>query len=192
MPLTNTAIRNAKPRRKLFKLSDGGGLHLIIQPHGTKLWRQAYRINGKQRTLAFGVYPTVSLAVARARREAAKKILKEGRDPSVQRKLDKQARGNTFRLIGEELLDRMEREGRAAATLDKTNWLLDLAFEVMGERPIAKITSAELLAVLRKIEKRGRYETARRLRSTCGMVFRYAIATGRANATLPLISAEHL
>jgi hypothetical protein len=180
MPLTDTAIRNAKPRRKVIKLSDGGGLYLLIEPHGTKLWRLAYRFGGKQKTLALGIYPTVSLADARARRDAAKKFLKDGVDPSVQRKLDKQASAISFRLVAEELLDKMRREGRAAATLAKTRWLLEHAFGVIGERPIAKVSAVELLAVLRKIETRGNYETARRLRSTCGMVFRYAIATGRA------------
>jgi Arm DNA-binding domain len=120
MPLTDTAIRNAKPRRNVSKLSDGGGLYLLIQPHGAKLWRLAYRFGGKQKTLALGIYPTVSLADARARRDAAKKILEDGGDPSVQRKLDKQARGNSFRLVAQELLDKMRREGRAAATLAKT------------------------------------------------------------------------
>ncbi len=180
MTLTDTAIRNAKPGKKLIKLSDGGGLHLLIQPHGTKLWRMGYRINGKQKTLAFGVYPTVTLAQARVQRDAAKKILEDGGDPSVQRKIDKQARGNSFRLVAEELIDKMKREGRAPATLTKTQWLLEFAYDVIGDRPVAKITAPELLAVLRKIEARGTYETARRLRSTCGMVFRYAIATGRA------------
>ena len=93
MPLNDTAIRNAKSGKKPVKLSDGGGLYLLIQPHGTKLWRQAYRINGKQKTLAFGIYPTVSLADARAKRDAAKKLLEDGGDPSVRRKIDKQARG---------------------------------------------------------------------------------------------------
>ena len=180
MPLTDTAIRAAKPRKKLVKLSDGGGLYLLIQPHGTKLWRMGYRIGGKQKGLAFGIYPTVSLAEARARRDAAKKYLADGVDPSLQRKIDKQARVVTFRLVAEELLNKMQREGRASATLTKTHWLLEHAFAVIGERPIAKISAPELLAELRKIEARGNYETARRLRSTCGMVFRYAIATGRA------------
>lgn len=180
MPLTDTAIRNAKPSRKVVKLSDGGGLYLLIQPHGTKLWRMGYRIGGKQKTLAFGIYPTVSLAEARLRRDAAKKYLTDGVDPSVQRKLDKRARVITFRLVAEELLTKMQREGRAQATLTKTRWLLEYAFAGIGERPIAKVTALELLDVLRKIEARGNYETARRLRSTCGMVFRYAIATGRA------------
>jgi integrase len=181
MPLTDTEIRNKKPDAIPRKFSDGGGLHLVVQPHGTKLWRQAYRINGKQKTLSLGVYPAVSLAEARRQRDAAKKILQEGGDPSVHRKLEKQARGNTFRIIADELLDKLQREGRAQATLDKMKWLLSLAFDLLGDRPAAKITPAELLGVLRKVEKRGRYETARRLRSTCGLVFRYAIATGRAD-----------
>jgi integrase len=180
MPLTDTAIRNAKPSRKVVKLSDGGGLYLLIQPHGAKLWRLAYRFGGKQKLLAFGIYPTVSLADARARRAAAKKFLDDDVDPSVQRKLEKQASFISFRLVAEELVDKMQREGRAAATLVKTRWLLEFAYADIGERPIAKVSALELLAVLRKIEARGNYETARRLRSTCGMVFRYAIATGRA------------
>jgi integrase len=180
MPLTETAIRNAKPRKKRWMLADGGGLHLIIQPNGTKRWRQAFRIHRKQKALGFGIYPAVSLADARARRDAAKQQLEDGIDPSVQRKIDKQARGNTFRLVAEELIDKMRREGRAPATLTKTQWLLEFAYKVIGDRPVAQITALELLAVLRKIESRGTYETARRLRSTCGMVFRYAIATGRA------------
>ena len=180
MSLTDTEIRNKKKGDKPTKFSDGGGLHLLVQPNGTKLWRQAYRISGKQKTLALGVYPTVSLAEARRLRDAAKKILQEGGDPSVHRKLEKQAKGNTFRIVADELLDKLQREGRAPATLEKTKWLFSLIFEVIGDRPVAKITSAELLAGLRKVETRGRHETARRLRSTCGMVFRYAIATGRA------------
>jgi integrase len=181
MSLTDIEIRNKKPGLKPIKISDGGGLHLIIQPYGTKLWRQAYRINGKQKTLCLGVYPSLSLTEARRQRDAAKKILQAGGDPSVHRKLEKQARGNTFRIIGEELLSKLKREGRAQTTLDKTKWLLNFAFDVIGDRPAVKVTPAELLGVLRKVEKRGRYETARRLRSTCGMVFRYAIATGRAD-----------
>jgi len=130
--------------------------------------------------LAFGIYPAVSLAEARARRDSAKTLLANGVDPSVQRKLDKHAGVVSFRSVAEELLDKMRREGRATTTLAKTRWMLEFAFADIGERPIAKVSAPELLAVLRKIEARGKYETARRLRSTCGMVFRYAIATGRA------------
>jgi len=140
MSLKDIEIRNKKPGSKPTKISDGGGLHLVVQPEprGTKLWRLAYRINGKQKTLSFGVYPTVPLAEARRLRDIAKKILKEGGDPSVHRKLEKQARGNTFRIIADELLDKLKREGRAQATLDKTKWLLGFAFDLIGDRPTAK------------------------------------------------------
>ena len=180
MPLSDLAIRNAKSGRKLVKLSDGGGLQLLVQPRGAKLWRLAYRFDGKQKALAVGIYPVISLADARARRDAAKKLLANGVDPSTRRKLDKAANANSFRVVAEELLDKMRREGRADTTLVKTRWLLEYSFAAFGDRPIAKVSAPELLAVLRKIEARGNYETARRLRSTCGMVFRYAIATGRA------------
>src|SRR5690349_15274684 len=124
MPLTDVAIRNAKPPQKAIKLSDGGGLFLLIQPSGTKLWRLAYRFAGKQKLLAFGAYPTVSLSDARAQRDAARKHLTDGIDPAVQKKLEKQAKVVTFRLVADELLDKMRREGRAEATLTKTTWLL--------------------------------------------------------------------
>jgi integrase len=181
MPLKDTTVRNAKPSARPKKLSDGGGLHVLVQPTGSKLWRLAYRFGGKQKTLALGVYPTVSLADARNRREEAKKLLASSIDPSVQRKAHKQTgKDGSFRAIAEEVIAKLEREGRAQATLIKKRWLLDFAFAEFGDRPIAEITARELLALLREIEGRGVYETANRLRSTCGMVFRYAIATGRA------------
>ena len=180
MALTDTAIRSAKPRAKKFKLSDGRGLQLIVSPTGAKLWRLAYRYQGKQKSLALGAYPDVTLAEARAACDVARKHLAAGLDPSIKRKLDRQSAANTFRLIAEELLAKFEREGRAPATLAKQRWLLDFAFAKFGDRPIAEITAPEVLLALRPIEARGNYETARRLRSTCGMVFRYAVATGRA------------
>jgi integrase len=179
--LKDVAVRNAKPSAKPRKLSDGGGLHVLIQPAGSKLWRLAYRFAGKQKTLALGVYPIVSLEEARRRREEAKKLLAHSIDPSAQRKADKQAgEDSSFRTVAEELVAKLEREGRAKATLTKKRWLLDFAYPTFGDRPIAEITARDLLALLREIEGRGLYETARRLRSTCGMVFRYAIATTRA------------
>ena len=181
MPLKDTAVRNAKPSAKPRKLSDGGGLHILIQPTGSKLWRLAYRFAGKQKTLALGAYPVVSLEEVRCLREEAKKLLARSIDPSAQRKADKQAgKESGFRAVGEEVIAKLEREGRAQATLAKKRWLLDFAYPAFGDRPVAEITARDLLALLRKIEARGLYETARRLRSTCGMVFRYAIATGRA------------
>jgi integrase len=182
MPLTNVAVLNAKPGAKPIKLSDGGGLHLLIQPSGSKLWRLAYRFTGKQKTLALGMYPTIMLAEARNGREEAKKLLARGIDPSAQRRLNKikASAGNTFRAVADELMAKLQREGRASVTLDKKRWLLGFALPAIGGRLVNEITAPELLEVLRTVEARGHYETARRLRSTCGMVFRYAIATSRA------------
>ena len=184
MGLTDNTARNAKPGPKPRKLSDGGGLHLLIKTNGSKLWRLAYRFAGKQKTLALGVYPIVTLAQVRIRREAAKRLLANGVDPSVQRKQEKLGThigGNSFRDVAEELMEKFVREGRAERTLKKQRWLLSFAYPVLGDRTVGEITALELLAVLRKVENRGVYETTKRLRSTCGMVFRYAIATGRAD-----------
>jgi hypothetical protein len=185
MPLTDTAIRKAKPGARTIKLSDGGGLQLHVHPKGSKYWRLAYRYDGKQKSLSFGLYPEVSLAEARRRREAARALLRDGKDPMVQKRAEKLARaiaaGNTFAAVADELLAKMAREGRAETTLKKTKWLFDFARPLIGNRPIGEISAAEVLAVLRKVEVRGRLETARRLRSTIGTVFRYAIATARAD-----------
>ena len=180
--LNDTRVRTIKPRQRPIKLSDGGGLYLLIAPHGSKLWRLAYRFGGKQKTLAVGTYPTLTLKAARDKREEAKRLLANGIDPSAQRRLDKRiaSTGNTFKAVAEEVLAKLEKEGRADVTLTKKRWLLDFAYPAFGDRPIAEITAQEVLSVLRRVEARGRYETARRLRSTCGTIFRYAIATGSA------------
>jgi len=181
MPLKDAAVRNAKPGAQPKKLSDGGGLHVLIQPTGGKLWRLAYRFSGKQKTLALGAYPAISLEEARGLRDTAKKLLARSIDPSVQRKADRHAaKDSSFRAVAKEVIAKLEREGRAQVTLTKKQWLLDFVYPTFGDRPVAEITARDLLALLRRIEGRGLYETARRLRSTCGMVFRYAIATGRA------------
>jgi integrase len=180
--LNDTRVRTAKAGERPFKLSDFAGLYLLIQPNGSKLWRLAYRFGGKQKTLAVGVYPTVTLKLARDKRDEAKRLLADGIDPSIQRRLEKLSAqtGNSFWAVAEELLLKLEKEDRAEATLTKMRWLLAFAYPAIGERRIAEITAPELLSVVRKVEARGRYETARRLRTVCGMVFRYAIATGRA------------
>jgi integrase len=172
--LNDTRVRTTKPCQRPIKLSDSGGLYLLIAPHGSKLWRLAYRFGGKQKTLAIGAYPTFTLKAARDKREEAKRLLANGIDPSTQRRLDKQitSTGNKFKAVAEEVLAKLEKEGRTDVTLTKKRWLLDFAYP--------EITAPEVLSVLRRVEARGRYETARRLRSTCGTIFRYAIATGRA------------
>jgi integrase len=184
MPLAEVRVRTARGRATPYKLSDGGGLYLLVRPDGARYWRMDYRWHGKRRTLALGVYPSVTLSEARAGRDLAKKQLASGIDPSAQRRHDKitlkAAAATTFRLVANEWTAKLEREGRAPATLNKVRWLLELASPLIGDQPISTITAPILLTVLQKVETRGRYETARRLRSTCGQVFRYAIATGRA------------
>jgi len=195
MALTDTAIRNTKPSVKPCKLADGGGLHLLVTPAGGKLWRLSYRYLGKQKTLALGIYPEVTLAMARERQAETKKLLASGRDPAVQAKLAKITRAvaaaNTFNIVADEYLVKFKREGRAGATVTKAHWLIDFARPDMGLRPISEILPMEVLEVLRKVERRGRLDTARRLRSTISCVFRYAIATARAtnDPTYPLKGA---
>ena len=181
--LNDTRIRQAKPGDKDYKLTDFDGLQLLVRPSGSKLWRFAYRFGGKQKQLALGAYPTVTLAEARERRDAARKLLANGKDPSLERRLEKiaaAAGGNTFQEVAEELLQKLEREGRAEHTIKKNRWLLAPAFDIFGDRAIGEVTAPELLHACRKFEQRGRYDSARRLRTVAGMVFRYAIATGRA------------
>ncbi|MBZ9935818.1 integrase arm-type DNA-binding domain-containing protein [Mesorhizobium sp. BR1-1-16] len=184
MPLTDTAIRNAKPTDKPFKLADGGGLFLLINPTGSRLWRLKYRIEGREKLLAIGPYPDVTLAKARERREEARRLIASGADPSAIKKQSRQdaraATENTFRAVAEDHLAKLEREGLAEITLGKRRWLLGFAYPKLGARDVATITASEVLEVLRSIETTGRHETARRLRSSIGAVFRYAIATARA------------
>ena len=184
MPLSDSACRSAKSGEKPYKISDGGGLHLLVETNGSRLWRQAYRFDGKQKLIALGAYPAVSLADARAGRDANKALLAKGIDPSAQRRLDRTAariaRSNTFRIVADELIVKFEAEGDDPKTIGKKKWLLGFINADLGDRPIAEIKAPELLDVLRKIEKRGRYDTARRARSISGRVFRYAISTNRA------------
>jgi integrase len=182
--LTDTAIRSAKPSASVVKLSDGGGLQLWVTPQGAKYWRMAYRVGGKQRVLAIGVYPATSLKAARNARDRAKEVLAAGLDPSQRKKLDRIAAEavsvNTFSALADELLAKKAKEGKADATIAKSRWLLDFAMPDLGSRAVASITPPEVLTVLRKVEARGKFETAGRLRGVIGEVFRYAIATGRA------------
>jgi integrase len=184
MALTDFAIRNAKILGRPKKLADGGGLHLLITPAGGKLWRISYRFGGKQKTVALGPYPKITLAEARERLTETKKLLAHDKDPAVQARLAKIMRrmsaANTFNAVADEYLAKYGREGRAEATLDKANWLIDFARTEIGLRPVSEILPMEVLEVLRKVERRGRLDTARRLRSTVSSVFRFAIATGRA------------
>jgi integrase len=206
--LTDKAIRAARPGAKPYKLSDGGGLYLFVKPNGSRLWRLKYRVDGIEKTLSFGAYPEVSLSLARERRDEAKRLTAQGVDPGARRKAEKAARNDTFEAIAREWLEMQakadEKNGRAAladVTLGKAKWIFEtLLFQHLGQRPISKITSPELLQVLRRIEARGRRETCHRAKQRCGQVFRYAIATGRAErdvaadlrgALLPVITKHH-
>ena len=185
MPLTDTNIRNLKPSSAPTKHSDGGGLHILLNPNGSKLWRLSYRFGGKQKTLALGAYPAVSLAAARKRRDEAKALLATGTDPGTAAKQERAAKlavaENTFRAVANELLAKNHKEGKAETTINKKRWLLDMAFADLGSRPITEITAKEILDCIRKVEAVGNLETARRMRGTIGQVFRYAIATARAD-----------
>ena len=184
MGLTAVAIKAAKGRDKPYKLTDGDGLFLYVTPNGGRYWRMNYRHLGKQKTLAFGVYPDTGLADAREQRDAARKLLARGEDPAERIKLDRLAAtvaaSNSFKAVADEWLVKVEREDRSAATMKKLRWLLDFINASVGKRPIASISAQELLVMLRKMEGKGKYETAKRLRSTCSQIFRYAIAMARA------------
>jgi hypothetical protein len=153
-----TTVTNAKPQARDYKLSDGGGLYLLVRPNGTKLWRLNYRYLEKGRTLAFGAWPAVGLADARARRDEARRLLAAGIDPSHQQKVDaaraRVEENDTFKTVAKEWTAKNEREGMAEITLSKIRWLLDKAYPVIGTIPIAQITPHEAVAVLRKVEAR--------------------------------------
>jgi integrase len=180
--LTDTHVRNAKSRPQTYKMSDGGGMYLLVTSSGARYWRLDYRFAGKRRTLALGVYPTVTLSNARNRRDAARAQLADGVDPSRVKKANKRtsilASDNTFEAVAREwLFDQRKRLAPRYFALLVARLEADI-FPHVGSRPISEISAPELLGALKKVEKRGAEETARRLRQTCGQVFRYAIATG--------------
>lgn len=185
MPLSDTAIRTAKPGPKPVRMFDGGGLYLEISPAGGKLWRLKYRFGGKEKRLALGAYPDIGLKDARERRETARKLLANGADPGEAKKAQKAASteraANSFEVIAREWFEK-NRSTWAANHGDKIIRRLEKdVFPWLGGRPIAEITAPEVLAVLRRIEGRGTLDTAHRAGGNCSQVFRYAIATGRAD-----------
>jgi hypothetical protein len=182
--LTAAWVKRARPKDKPYKLSDRDGLYLLIEPTGTRVWRMNYRLRGKQRTITFGRWPELLLAEARERLLEARRLIANGVDPVEQAKLEKIAESiaatNTFEAIAAEWLDKVEKEGAAAMTLKKARWLLAKVYPAIGRRPITEISAHELLLALKTVEATKRYDTANRIRSTCSQVFRYAIATARA------------
>ena len=184
MALTELQVKNARATDKPLKLSDGGGLFLLVQSNGAKYWRLAYRVTGKQKTLALGVYPEVSLSDARERREEARKQLANGADPSAVKKAKKAAgvalAANSFEIVAHEWLAKFSKNWKESHTKTISVRLVNDVFPWLGVRPVGDINAPELLTVLRRIESRGALDSAHRVSAICGQVFRYAIATGRA------------
>lgn len=182
--LTDVMIRNAKPKEKLYRLFDGGGLYLEITPAGGKYWRFKYRFIGKEKRLAFGVYPEVSLVEAREKRDKSRKQIANNIDPSEAKKEAKrQLQANTehsFEIIAREWHEHRKMGWTPRHGTYVLRRLEADIFPVIGFRQINDITAPELLALLRDIEKRGAIEIAHRALQSCGQIFRYAIATGRA------------
>jgi len=184
MALTELEVRKSKPTDKQQKLSDGGGLYLLIHPNGGKYWQMAYRFGGKQKTLSLGIYPDISLADARGRREQARKLLANDADPGAIKQAQKAAKieavDNSFSTLAAEfhkIKSPMWTPGHAK------QWMVNMekyALPIIGDRPIAGIESMELVGIMRTVETNGTFETRDRLLQTIGAVFKYAIATGRA------------
>lgn len=180
MPLTDAAIRNAKPAAKAQRLFDGGGLYLEVAPAGGKWWRFKYRFGGKEKRLSLGVYPDVSLKEARERRDEARKQLANGIDPSETRKAEKNSQADSFEEVAREWYDKFKPSWSDSHALRILRRLEQNIFPWLGSRPIKTISAPDLLAVIRRIEARGAVETAHRALQNCGQVFRYAVACGRA------------
>lgn len=183
MALTELTIRNAKPKDRAYKLGDSGGLFLLVSPAGGKLWRVKFRVAGKEKLLSLGSWPEVGLAAARKERDKAREALAGGTDPAREKQLAKHrakvSAGNTFGEIAQEFIVKRRREGLSTSTADKSEYYISRMGTAIARVPIADITAPELLAVLRRIENTGNYETARRVLQLAGRVFRYAVATAR-------------
>jgi integrase len=203
MSLTDTAVRKTKSSDKPFKLADGLGLYLLVTPSGGKLWRMKYRHGGKEKLIAFGVYPDVPLARAREKRDEARRLLADGIDPANNRKAQKAANversANSFEVVAREWFHERKAGWSPSHSSRLLKRLQNDVFPWIGGRPIAEIGAPEVLAVMRRIEGRGTLDTAHRVHQDCGQVFRYAIATGRAErdptpdlrGALPTASGGH-
>jgi integrase len=184
--LTDTAIRNAKPRDESWKLWDEGGLHLVITPSGTKSWRSKIRVGGKEKLLTHGQYPAVTLSDARDKHREAKRTIANGGDPALEKQRAKHRAlvdaGTTFDAVAGEYIEKHKHDGDrpwAEATIEKNEWLRGVLRDVLGAMPITAIQPADVLAAVRKIERRGNLESARRALQFAGSVMRYGVATAR-------------
>ncbi|OYX62171.1 MAG: integrase [Novosphingobium sp. 32-60-15] len=189
MALTDTAIRNAKPQAKPYKLTDEKGLFLLVQPSGGKLWRFKFRVDGRdeagepkrvEKKVGFGTYPEVNLKEARRLRDEARASLAAGIDPAEKKRRDahtaKISAANSFEAVARAYIDKCQREGRSERTTDKQEWLLKLLARTIGQRPVAEIQPFEMLEAVRKYETTGRTEAAHRALQFASQVFRFAIA----------------
>ena len=184
MPLSDLALKKAKPKEKPYDLRDDNGLYVTVTPAGGKLWRYDYRFNGKYKTYSYGKYPDITIASAREKHLEIRKLLAEGTDPGAAKKAGKRAVklacANSFEAVAREWFTKFlavkseSYRGRTVARLEKD------IFPWLGKKPIADIEAPELLECLQRTEARGAVETARRIRQICSQIFRYAIATGRA------------
>lgn len=185
MALKDMEIRSLQPRARIYKKADERGLYIEVHPSGSKLWRFKYAYLGKDKRLALGRYPEVTLAEARQKREEARQKLRDGVDPLAERKRAKlmahYKAANTFGDVAREYIEKMIAEGRAASTTSKADWLLEQLRPLCGQ-PLADLKPIDVLAALKRLEAKGKLETARRCRSFAGRVFRYGVATGRAES----------
>jgi len=182
MALTDAGIRKAKATDKPQKLADGGGMYLLLNPNGSRWWRLDYRFSGRRKTLSLGTYPDTGLADAREKRDAARKLLAAGVDPSAQRKAEKAAgeerAANSFEVVAREWMGRQTWVDDYRVKVESR--MVNDVFPYIGKRPVAELSAPEFLQVARRIEERGAVESAHRALQMCGQVMRYAIATGRA------------
>jgi integrase len=180
--LSDAKVRALKPRDKPYKQADFDGLFVLVNPGGSKLWRFKYRWQGKEKLLSFGRYPDLSLKQARDKRDVARKLLGEGKDPSFERKKEQAAQEaeyrETFEKLSEALLEKKRKEGKSAATMTKAERFHRLLCADIGGYPIGQLTARDVLVPLKKMEAKGNHESALRMRSAAGQVFRYAIALG--------------
>lgn len=180
MPLTDALIRSSKPRAKPYKLAAGTGLYLLINPNGSRWWRFRYRLGGKEKLLSLGVYPEVPLKAVHERLGEARRQLATGIDPSVKRKADKVAQADSFEAVAREWFAKFSTNWAESHSSKVLRRLEMDVFPWLGSRAVGRIAPPELLACLRRVEGRGALDTAHRVHQNCGQIFRYAVATGRA------------
>jgi integrase len=198
--LTETAIKALKATENPYKRSDEKGLFMLITPAGGRLWRFKYRYEGREKLIGLGSYPEVSLKIARERRDEARKNVALGIDPSAKRQAEKASLSDTFESLAREWME-LQRNKLAPATFAKAVWIFEKwVFPYIGNRAIAGITAPNMLALLRRIETKGKHETAHRTKQRCGQVFRFAVTTGRADvdptaalrgALAPVVTTKH-